>query len=126
MTDRRLLFLEGCCDLAVGVGVGEGAFGPGPALWVGQRDVAHFDDASTLDVRLTKAVIRSRRDELSSEDRVTLRGAGSDWLEIRIGSDDDLGWARALVLDAVAANLPTAKPGLPPTGPELARRRRFH
>ncbi len=106
--------------------VGEGAFAPGPALWVGKREVAHFDSERTLDVRLTKSVIRRRREELKGEDRVSLRRGTSDWLEITIESDEDLGWATGVVLDAVAANLPTATPGLPPTGADLARRRRFH
>jgi hypothetical protein len=126
VTDRQLEFLEGCCALSDGAAVGEGAFAPGPALWVGTREVAHFDSDSTLDVRLTKSVIRDRREEFKRDDRVSLRRNTSDWLELTIDSDADLAWARDVVLDAVAANLPTVKPGLPPTGPDLERRRRFH
>lgn len=127
MTDRqRLQFLEGCCELAEGAAVGEGAFAPGPAIWVGQREVAHFDSERTLDVRLTKSVIRRRRDELKSEARASLRASASDWVAITIESDEDLVWATGVVLDAVAANLHTATPGLPPTGADLERRRRFH
>jgi len=49
----HLDFLERCCDgLDRGV-VSEGAFSPGPAIWVGRREVAHFDGDDTLDVRLT-------------------------------------------------------------------------
>ena len=126
MTDRQLEFLEGCCELADGVAVGEGAFASGPALWVGERGVAHFDSEHVLDVRLTKSVIRGRREELKGDYRVSLRRATSDWLEIRIESAEDLVWAAGVVLDAVAANLPTAPPGLPPTGADLQRRRRLH
>lgn len=126
MTDRQLDFLERCCELADGVAVGEGAFAPGPALWVGTREVAHFDSERTLDVRLTKSAIRRRREELKGEDRVSLRRGASDWLEITIESAEDLVWAMRLVLDAVAANLPTATPGTPATGASLERRRRFH
>jgi hypothetical protein len=57
-------FLHRCCGDTDGVAVGEGAFGPGPALWVGKREVAHFDDERTLDIRLTKDEIRRRRAEL--------------------------------------------------------------
>lgn len=126
MTDWQVQFLEGCSERADGVAVGEGAFAPGPALWVGTREVAHFDDQRALDVRLTKEVIRSRRAELRGDDRVTLRRGSSDWVEITVESDDDIAWATELVLVAVAANRPTATPGPPPTGAELERRRRFH
>lgn len=85
--------LERCCNQAEGVAIGEGAFGPGPALWVGKREVAHFDDERTLDVRLTKAGIRLRRDELRADDRITLRKSSSDWLELTVKTDDDVEWA---------------------------------
>lgn len=125
MEDWQSDFLNACCDRADGVAVGEGAFSPGPALWVGKREVAHFDSERTLDVRLTKAAIRDRRSELQSDDRVILRRRASDWLEIRVRSDKDVDWAANVILDAVAANRPTAKPGLPPMGAELEHRRRF-
>ncbi len=124
--DWQTEFLESCCDLAEGTAMGAGAFAPGPALWVGRREIAHFDDERTLDVRLTKAVIRQRRDEFESDERIALRRNASDWLEVSIGSADDAEWARRVVRDAVEANLPTAAAGLPPTGTELERRRRFH
>jgi hypothetical protein len=121
----QLEFIKRCAALD-GAALGEGAFGPGPAVWVGTREVAHFDHDRTLDVRLTKAVIRARRAELKPDNRVSLRKSSSDWLEVTIGSQSDATFALGLVQDAVAANRPTAKPGLPPTGAALARRRRFH
>jgi Family of unknown function (DUF5519) len=108
-----------------GVALGEGAFAPGPALWVGKREIAHFDANGTLDVRLTWPVIRERRAELDADDRVSLRASRSDWLEVRLATKTE-DFAFTLVDAAVAANLPTAAPGLPPTGADLARRRRFH
>jgi hypothetical protein len=109
-----------------GVAIGEGAFAPGDAVWVGRREVAHFDADDALDVRLTKAVIHARRDELRANPQVSLRPGTSDWIEVRVATPDDLELAVLLVGQAVLANLPTAKPGLPPTGAELQRRRRFH
>jgi len=109
-----------------GVAIGESAFSDGPGVWVGKREIAHFDDDNTLDVRLTKAAIRSRRDALRADERITMRPNASDWLEIRITTDADVEFAVSLVTDAAAANRPTAKPGPPPTGSELERRRRFH
>ena len=49
-----------------------------------------------------------------------------DWLEVQVVSESDAAFAVALIHDAVVANLPTAPPGLPPTGTDLERRRRFH
>jgi hypothetical protein len=126
MTEVQREFLERCCELADGVALGEGAFAPGPALWVGTREVAHFDDEHTLDVRLTKPEIQRRRQELETDARVSLRRNPSDWLEITIESDEDLVWATGMILAAVASNRSTARPGLPPTAADLERRRRFH
>src|SRR5829696_4446150 len=126
MADWQIEFLESCSAELDEVALGEGAFADGPALWVGKREVAHFDHPRALDVRLTRAVIRSRRAELQSDDRVSLRRGSSDWLEIEVESADDVAWAKGIVRDAVAANLPTAPQGLPPTGTELERRRRLH
>lgn len=124
--DEQIEFFESCCAQSAGTMIGEGAFAPGPALWVGRREIAHFDDDRTIDVRLTKQVTRSRRSELRDDGRVSLRPGGSDWLEVTIGSPDDTDWARSIVLDAIEANRGTAPEGTPPTSPELDRRRRFH
>jgi Family of unknown function (DUF5519) len=118
-------FIERCAGLD-NAAIGEGAFGPGPAVWVGKREIAHFDNESTLDIRLTKSVIRARRPELAAHEQVQLRPSSSDWLEVGITTEADIDFALLLVRDAVAANLPTAPPGPPPTGAELGRRRRFH
>lgn len=126
VTEWQIDFLMTCCGQAKGSTMGHGAFSPGPAVWVGTREVAHFDAERILDVRLTRAVIRLRRDELRSDGRVALRGSGSDWLEISVESTQDVAWATEIVVDAVVANLRDAPAGLPPTGADLDRRRRFH
>jgi len=113
-------------DTIEGAALGEGAFNPGPAIWAGRREVAHIDFDGALEIRLTKQQIRARRDELLADERVTLRASGSEWLEVRVASEADIAFAMSLVRDAVAANLPTAEPGPPPTGADLERRRRFH
>jgi hypothetical protein len=118
-------FMDRCAGIE-GVAIGESAFSDGQALWLGTREIAHFDAEGVLDVRLTHAVIRDRRAELDADDRISLRGARSDWLEFTLATAIDEDDAFTLVADAVAANLPSAKPGLPPTGADLARRRRFH
>jgi hypothetical protein len=121
----NLALIQRCSDIA-GVMIGEGALAPGPAAWVGTREIAHFDRDGGFDIRLTKQVIRIRRAELRADPRVSLRASGSDWLEVRVDTEADIDFAVSLVTHAVAANIPTAKPGLPPTGAALDRRRRFH
>jgi len=121
----HLDFLERCCDGLDGVAVSEGAFSPGPAIWVGRREVAHFDD-DTLDVRLTKQLISERRAELRSDVRVALRPGSSDWIDVTIADESDRSFAEGIVHQAIEGNRWTATAGPPPTGAELDRRRRFH
>jgi hypothetical protein len=124
--DWQAEFLVSCLDVVDDVTLAEGAFNAGPALWVGSREIAHFDQDTTLDVRLTKASIRSQRQALQNDQRVTLRKHQSDWIALSIEPDSDVKWARAMVVAAVEANRATAPSGPPPDGAELARRRRFH
>jgi len=119
-------FLERCRDGLDGVVVGEGAFSPGPAIWVGRREVAHFDDDDTLDVRLTKRLISERRAELRPDVRVALRPRSSDWIDITIANESDRSFAEGIVQLAIEANRSTAAAGPPPTGAALDGRRRFH
>jgi hypothetical protein len=109
-----------------GTTISKGAFAPVPAVWVGRREVAHFDADGSLDARLTRTVIRQRGPELGSDDRVIFGARISDWPELRLSSPDDLKFALELVRAALAANAPSAPRGAPPTGAELMRRRRFH
>jgi hypothetical protein len=125
VAEAHVRFFERCAAID-GAAVGEGAFSPGPAVWVGEREVAHFDGPDVLDVRLTRGAIRDRRSELRNDDRVELRQGTSDWIRVRTRTQRDRDHAFTLVKDAVLANLPSAPPGRPPSGSELARRRRFH
>jgi hypothetical protein len=125
VAEAHLSFIKRCAAIE-GAALGEGAFSPGPAVWVGKREVGHFDGPDVLDVRLTRRAIRDRRSELRNDDRVELRPGTSDWIRVRTRSQRDRDHAFTLVNDAVVANLPTAPPGLPPSGSELARRRQFH
>jgi hypothetical protein len=107
-----------------GAVISEGAFHPGPAVWISRREIAYLSHRDGWwDVRLTRQVIRSRRTELKSNPLIMLRTGTSDWLEVDV---DDIEFAVSLVSDAVSANLATAQPGQPPVGPEFERRRRSH
>lgn len=111
-----------------GVVEGGGAFSDVPAGWVDGTEIVHRDADGTLDLRLTRAVIREQRPRLKADPRVTLPRSGGDWVEIRVEDDDDLPFVVELVELAAAAHRPppgtTPKP--PPTGADLDRRRRFH
>jgi hypothetical protein len=103
-------------------------FGHVTAYWVNGKEVAHFETDSVIEVRLTKAEIRLRRDVLTSDSRVTLRPSGADWLTIRFRWPEDLDFVVDLVTVAEKAHRPpTGKEAeVPPSGAELERRRRFH
>jgi hypothetical protein len=103
-------------------------FGEGDAYWCNGKEIAHFDSADVVDLRLTKAVIRELRSALREDDRVELRRGSSDWVEVRPASNDDVDFVVELAERAAAAH--RAGPGdavkLPPVGADLERRRRFH
>ena len=126
MGDWQVEFLASCLDVVDDVTFADGAFSAGPALWVGSREIAHFDQDNTLDLRLTKSSIRSQRQALEDDPRITLRKHQSDWIALSIEPDSNVEWAHAMVAAAVEANRATAPSGLPPEDTELARRRRFH
>jgi hypothetical protein len=109
-----------------GAAYGDAVFSDGGAVWAGTREVAHAHGDGVVEIRLTKAVIRERRTELRGDARVAMRKNASDWIEFAIASERDEADALELVRIAVEANLVTAKPGPPPSGADLDRRRRFH
>lgn len=80
------------------------AFGPGNAFWCNGKEIAHFDSPDVVDLRLTRAVIRELRPALRDDVRVELRKSGSDWVELRIGSEDDIEFVVGLAERAAAAH----------------------
>ncbi len=119
-------FIERCAKALPGAELGDAVFSEGVALWAGQREIAHAHGESNVEIRLTKDGIRAHRVELRADGRVTLRKNASDWLEFEIADERDETDAFELVRTAITLNALTAKPGLPPTGADLERRRRFH
>jgi hypothetical protein len=119
-------FIERCAKALPGAELGDAVFSDGLALWSGTREIAHAHGENNVEIRLTKDGIRARRVELHADGRVTLRKNASDWLEFEIADARDETDAFELVRTAITLNALTAKPGLPPTGADLARRRRFH
>jgi hypothetical protein len=111
-----------------GVVEGESAFKDGPGFWVNGTEIAHFEGATAIDLRLTRAEIRARRARLREDPRVTLRSSSSDWLTVEFGTAAGGPLVLELAGIAAAAHRPAAgAAALPvPTGAALARRRRFH
>jgi hypothetical protein len=124
MTDRLAAAL---CRID-GVAESDSAFKDAPGFWVNGKEIAHFEGASAIDLRLTRAEIRARRARLRSDPRVTLRSSSSDWLRVEFGTPADEAFVLELAEIAAAAHRPPdgSAPLLPPTGVALARRRRFH
>lgn len=99
------------------------------ALWVNGTEIAHRDADGTYDVRLSRQVIRQRREELRAEPLVHLRASSSaDWLAVEAVDPHGEDLLVELVIAAAAAHRPPegTMPEPPPEGKELARRRRFH
>ncbi|MGQ0849628.1 MAG: luciferase domain-containing protein [Actinomycetota bacterium] len=98
------------------------------AYWVNGKEIAHFESADLIEIRLTREVIRRRRAQLKGDPRVDLRYSGSDWVSVRLSSPAVRALVMELVEDAANAHrpLPGVTPEPPPTGPDLERRRRFH
>jgi len=74
----------------------------GEALWLGKTEVAHCHNGE-VDVRLTRAVVRTLRDELRSDARIDLRGPGYDWILVRVRRAADVERALELLRHAVRA-----------------------
>jgi hypothetical protein len=98
------------------------------AYWVHGKEIAHFETRDLIEIRLTRSVIRERRDVLRADPRIEIRYSGSDWIDVRFSSPVDIDFVLDLVEAAAAAHLPPpgVAPDPPPTGPDLERRRRFH
>jgi hypothetical protein len=103
-------------------------FGPGSAFWCNGKEIAHFDAADVVDLRLTAAVIRELRPILRNDGRVKLRKSGSHWIEVRVSTSEDIAFVAELAARAAAAHRAAdgESPKLPPAGSDLERRRRFH
>jgi hypothetical protein len=103
------------------------AFGHEQGWWVNGKEIAHFDADGSLDIRLTKAIIRQRRPSLEADPDVELRRTGSDWISVRL-TTANLAAVLAVFEDAASAHRAPAgsTTALAPTGAALERRRRFH
>jgi Family of unknown function (DUF5519) len=98
------------------------------AFFVDGHQVVNLLDEQSLEVRLTRQVIRENRTRLKADPRVEMRRSGSDWVTVQVRASADIDLVTELATLAARAHLPppgtTLRP--PPSGADLARRRRFH
>jgi hypothetical protein len=99
-----------------------------PAYWVNATQVANLVEDTGLALRLTRKVISAHRPRLKADERVQLFRSGSDWIGLSVTKPADTELALELAELTAAAHRPAdgspCKP--PPTGADLARRKRFH
>ncbi len=67
-----------------GLDVRSSRWGPRPAYYVGDREIAHFHGEERMDVRLTKELIRHRRAEHAFDARVHTRGPSAEWASVTV------------------------------------------
>lgn len=118
---KPLLKIDGIIESA-------GIFRDDDAFWVNGKEIAYFAGEDAIDIRLTRKLIATERDRLKEDARVKRRAKSSDWIVVRFSSEEDVRFALRLAeLAAAAHRPPTGVPSRPPpSGADLARRRRFH
>ena len=110
-----------------GMEEGESAFGGGPALWINAKQAVNFTSEQSIELRLTRSVIRRHKPGLASNPRVTFRSS-SDWLGLHFESEADFPLILELASELPSLYLPPdgTAPKPPPTGADMERRKRFH
>jgi hypothetical protein len=102
-------------------------FKDGYGFWVNGKEIAHFESERLVDIRLTSAEIRARKDRLDPA-VVRRRTPSSNWVVVDFSTRE--GYRLALDLAGRAAVIHAAPAGQaaaePPTGSRLASLRRFH
>ena len=98
------------------------------AFWVKGKQVVNLRGPDQIELRMTKAVIASRRQQLRTDPRIELRRNPSDWLIVQVAKlvDADLVVELAGLAAEAHRNLNPHGTAPVPEGTDLARRRRFH
>jgi hypothetical protein len=88
------------------LGEGDSRYGHTLAFWANGKEIAHFEAASVIDIRLTRAVIRDLRASFKTDDRVLLRPSGADWITVHFRTAADVDFVVGLVRRAADAHRP--------------------
>ncbi len=76
----------------------------GLAYFVGDREIVHVHRDGSLDVRLTRALLREKRVMRTLDPRLRTRGPSSEWAAVSASDPHDLPFVVALVEEAARAN----------------------
>jgi Family of unknown function (DUF5519) len=79
-------------------------YGNKPAVYVGNREIAHLEAPGVIDLRITQQAWRQVRDQFGADPAVRKEKARRDWLEMVLTSAADLDRLVPLVVAAVASN----------------------
>lgn len=126
MDDRQRDLWERLLQIP-GVEEGENSWGDDTALWVNAKQMANFHREGTLEIRLSRPVIRELKATLKDNPRVTLRGS-SDWVGFRYETGADADFIEEMARRAAQVYLPAdgTAPKPPPSGAAMERRKRWH
>jgi hypothetical protein len=80
-------------------------FGPEPALWLHGREIAHLHKDRSIDIRLTRTLVRRLYSDLRTDPRISFRqSTGADWIEARCQTFEDEDFCLHLIELAGEAN----------------------
>ncbi|MEZ0230371.1 MAG: luciferase family protein [Planctomycetota bacterium] len=86
-----------------GVFLQKSKFSEAPAYFADGKELLHFHGDAAVDLRLGRKLIRARREELKTDERVELRKSSSaDWVEVSMSSKKDVAFVVELVRAALA------------------------
>jgi hypothetical protein len=101
--ERWSAVIDLCRELGA-VTVQRSRFADKPALFVGRREIAHWEGPGLVDLRITAAGWRKHADEFAADQAVTRRPARRDWIDLRMSSVADVDHLRPLFETAVTTN----------------------
>lgn len=96
--DRRLTALPGLRRR------NDSRWAEGASYHLGEREIAHFHSDGSLDVRLTRGVIRQLKATQALDARIRTRGPSADWVKIPIQGSAEVELAVETVELALRAN----------------------
>lgn len=79
-------------------------FADKPALFIGNREIAHCEDDGHIDLRITSNAWRALRESWRDDPAVDARSGRRDWINLVLASPADAVRLEPLVSAAVTAN----------------------
>jgi hypothetical protein len=79
-------------------------YGDKPALFAGNREIAHLEAPGVIDLRITRAAWSRASAEFAADPAVRRDRSRRDWIEVRLHSASDLDRLSGLLATAMAEN----------------------